>query len=236
MGNPQEYADDELYGIAVGPDYTLIPARYDELYEKAACKGADTEKWFAGTYKGPNRQVGESSLKSDAVKVCHRCPVKKLCADFAIETQPLYGVYAGRPACDWKRVVDGKEMRRTCYRCGRRRLDKFFTEPDVPVCVDCLVLPPDEDLADMMKDLSFDEVVAFTGAEANAVYDAKRRLMLKGLLPPTPWGRKGGRPRTCPSDWDMLELFDANVPSSALARWWGVSVTTVYYHRRRLAS
>jgi hypothetical protein len=229
-----ELYDDEPYGIAVGPAYTEIPQRYAELYEKAACKGGDVAKWFTGTYKGPNRQVGEASLNAEAVKVCHRCPVKKLCGEFAIETEPPFGIYAGRPACDWKRVVDGKPMRRTCDRCGRRRMDRFFPDAETPICIECLNLPPDDELVELFDDLPDDAIGDVLGLDGRDVYRVKMRLLAKGRLP-VRWS-KGGRPRIVPSDWELMGLFDRNLSLTDLASLLGVARSTVHYHRRRLAS
>lgn len=54
----------------------------------AACRDHPADDWF------PN--AGESAKRERAVRICrHECPVIAQCAEYALRTQPPFGVWGG---------------------------------------------------------------------------------------------------------------------------------------------
>jgi len=53
--------------------------------EHAACKGIDTEVFFAETVEAIH----------EAQAICRDCPVKRECLDYAVEANCTFGVYGG---------------------------------------------------------------------------------------------------------------------------------------------
>ncbi|MGV9330187.1 WhiB family transcriptional regulator [Streptosporangium sandarakinum] len=54
------------------------------------CLEEDPELFFPVSFEGPGREQCEQ-----AKAVCNRCPVKRRCLDYALNTQQMYGVWGG---------------------------------------------------------------------------------------------------------------------------------------------
>lgn len=106
----------------------------DPIWQFAECKGEDTERWFAR----------EIETARGAAKICHGCPIRQVCLDYAIETEEV-GIWGGMPlgmeiegisgvrlervvraSCprghlyDGVKVVSGRKLR-TCSICQSER-------------------------------------------------------------------------------------------------------------------
>jgi hypothetical protein len=61
------------------------------------CQESDPELFFAGTDEMPRGW-------QDAVKLCKTCPVRALCAAYAVEAEEVYGVWGGLTANQRKQI------------------------------------------------------------------------------------------------------------------------------------
>lgn len=57
---------------------------------QALCKEVDPELFYA--------EKGEWATTFEAKKLCHRCPVRAQCLEFALETNEAFGVWGGLTA------------------------------------------------------------------------------------------------------------------------------------------
>ena len=226
-------ADEKRYPF---PVVTITnPDKYRDLATRGRCVGGDPEIWFSGTYGHPNRDPGEQALNPKAQAACKTCPVRELCWEYAVETAPDYGVWGGRPASDAKAFREGRRMRRTCERCGRRRMDKFYPDDVMTICVDCLYLPPDDDLEDMMREASDAELRDILDVTAKTLEAVKQRMDAEGLdVGSVNRWKRSGRDRLLPGDNELREAFLAGRAVKDIAAEWGVWNTTVYAHKYRL--
>lgn len=68
--------------------------------QHAACASSDVDLWTKG-------QVGKHQLEA-ARRVCDACPVWQDCFDYALETQPTFGVWAGFRSDEFVRAASGR--------------------------------------------------------------------------------------------------------------------------------
>lgn len=54
-------------------------------WPRAACSGADTERWF------PSGEV----IPADVADICGACPVRQDCLEYALADSELKGIWAG---------------------------------------------------------------------------------------------------------------------------------------------
>lgn len=54
--------------------------------ERAACAGEDTDLWFVDQHDGPY---------TEARRICKRCPVRRECLAYAVETGADSGMWGG---------------------------------------------------------------------------------------------------------------------------------------------
>jgi WhiB family transcriptional regulator, redox-sensing transcriptional regulator len=65
-----------------------------EWLPRAACRGANTEQWFpSGNFTPP-----------EVARICERCPVHKLCLEYAVADPELKGIWAGTSERDRARL------------------------------------------------------------------------------------------------------------------------------------
>ncbi|MGP3913530.1 WhiB family transcriptional regulator [Nonomuraea sp. 10N515B] len=57
---------------------------------RAACLDLDPELFFPISLEGPSQSQVER-----AKSVCHRCPVREPCLEYALATRQAYGVWGG---------------------------------------------------------------------------------------------------------------------------------------------
>lgn len=69
---------------------------------EAACRGADANLFF-GPQNEP-RDVKEAR-EQKAKAVCHTCPVREVCLEFAIATREPYGVWGGMNEIERRRAA-----------------------------------------------------------------------------------------------------------------------------------
>jgi WhiB family transcriptional regulator, redox-sensing transcriptional regulator len=75
------------------------------LWEQAACQTADPELFFP--VAGGGAGVAEIAR---AKAVCSRCPVRRQCLDYAIETGQAHGVWGGTTV-DERRAIASRRRR-----------------------------------------------------------------------------------------------------------------------------
>lgn len=72
---------------------------------RAACRGADTEAFFA--------DVGHAAAVRVARRVCEACPVRAECLAYALELGELYhGVFGGLSPDERRELATGRPRRR----------------------------------------------------------------------------------------------------------------------------
>lgn len=81
--------DDFLVGIVHGRDV--------EWQDQASCSGLDVNDFF------PER--GESSR--DAKRICSRCPVRRPCLSYAVDTQTRFGIWGAKSERERRRIAAG---------------------------------------------------------------------------------------------------------------------------------
>jgi WhiB family redox-sensing transcriptional regulator len=81
----------------------------------AICRGADPDLFFPIG----NASSGPTLMQTDAAKaVCHRCPALDQCLDWALDADPVEGVWGG---------TTGAERRAMRRRAARQ--DRTVTKP-----------------------------------------------------------------------------------------------------------
>ncbi|MEW9551654.1 WhiB family transcriptional regulator [Nonomuraea sp. NPDC050783] len=73
---------------------------------RAACRDLDPELFFPISVEGPSRSQVEQ-----AKTVCHGCPVRRPCLDYALSTCQAYGVWGGTDP-DQRRELSSAAARR----------------------------------------------------------------------------------------------------------------------------
>lgn len=143
----------------------------DPRWERAACKGRETELWFAT----------DLDRARTAVRVCNACPIKDLCFDYAIENDE-YGIWGGHAMGGMKieglrgvplgRVISSvcRSFVKVCPRC--KRLNKKNSD-DYPLFT--FKRPVDEERNQRIRDLyaagtSVREIINQTNLSPRQVY------------------------------------------------------------------
>jgi WhiB family redox-sensing transcriptional regulator len=70
------------------------------MWAEAKCIGIDTEIFF------------DKTLEPAAIKICSKCPIKLLCAEYAIRNDEQYGVWGGLTETDRTKIRTVKNSRR----------------------------------------------------------------------------------------------------------------------------
>ena len=77
---------------------------------EAACRGLDPETWFPEQGKDSRLRSKHPRTTMKAVtrlaqRICEDCPVKRECADYAIDTDSRYGIWGATTAPDRTRIT-----------------------------------------------------------------------------------------------------------------------------------
>lgn len=67
----------------------------------AACRGLDPNLWFPGRWEGP----ADFKTAAEARAICHQCPVRQECADYAVETNQEFGIWGGVSRRTRKQII-----------------------------------------------------------------------------------------------------------------------------------
>lgn len=95
--------------VGAAPRNTYTPETPD--YSRAACIGHDPELWFPD----PTDVLGTS----EAVEICHNCPVKQACLAHAMREEPAggrHGIRGGLTPEERRKLSGGTKA---CPDCGR---------------------------------------------------------------------------------------------------------------------
>ena len=91
-------------------EYTLYATSIDkedfDWFEKANCKGTDTENYFI--------ERGES-YPPELTRVCNRCPVKSECLDFAFKYQTV-GFWGGTSELDRRQMKRARKINGSAFK------------------------------------------------------------------------------------------------------------------------
>lgn len=92
---------------------------YTELMEAAAEEGelgcwSNPDAWYPDMYENPKGFYHEKEI---AVKLCNACPIKALCAAYAIVSEEQYGIWGGTTPRD-----------RALMRNGNKRYPASFSQ------------------------------------------------------------------------------------------------------------
>jgi WhiB family redox-sensing transcriptional regulator len=96
------------------------------VWALAACLRYDPDWWF------PSSKAGDSPVH--AKRVCHGCPVRQACEDYAVPRAELHGIWGGLSPLERARLRGDREVpgvdecvcgcfeveHRTVFRVGRR--------------------------------------------------------------------------------------------------------------------
>lgn len=77
-------------------DFMKVAAEVGEL----AC-WSNPDAWFPDMYENPRGWDHERQL---AIKLCNACPIRDLCAKYAIEANEPYGIWGGTSPADRKLI------------------------------------------------------------------------------------------------------------------------------------
>lgn len=96
--------------------------RLAEQKPAVECTEADPSYWFADPFD--EDEPGGKSERAIAITICNRCPLRKACADFAMQENIEYGIYGGmmpqqRKAYKDKRASGIRERERLFGSGGR---------------------------------------------------------------------------------------------------------------------
>lgn len=72
----------------MSPEGNVIPIIH--WSRRSSCLTEDPELFFPVSFEGPGRAQYER-----AKAVCHRCPVRLRCLEYALSTHQMYGVWGG---------------------------------------------------------------------------------------------------------------------------------------------
>lgn len=75
----------------VAPKYMLPEALDVPKFQNASCVGSPTDWWFP--MQGQTRRQQHGTLK--AMKICHDCPEKRKCLNFALDNPQVQGIWGG---------------------------------------------------------------------------------------------------------------------------------------------
>ena len=81
------YRNQHTARAAADPNFASEPDR--------ACAGADPEIFFPGTNHKP----------TEALDLCHTCPHQQACLDFALDTEQMFGIWAGTTPDDRRAMI-----------------------------------------------------------------------------------------------------------------------------------
>jgi WhiB family redox-sensing transcriptional regulator len=85
-------------------DVSRLPAPVSEHYEwqlRGLCRGSDVNTFFLPEgVRGPRKARREREAKA----ICRQCPVRDLCAAFALSTREAYGVWGGMTPEERERI------------------------------------------------------------------------------------------------------------------------------------
>lgn len=66
--------------------------------EDAACAGHDPELWFPKSTASPR-----------TVAICHGCPVRHACLDYALRTRQRHGIWGGLTINQRRRILEHRQ-------------------------------------------------------------------------------------------------------------------------------
>lgn len=69
--------------------HDLLGITTNQWMNDAACAGYETDLWFPDSYKSQRTRVKE------ALKICHTCPVRSQCLEFALDNEEEFGIWGG---------------------------------------------------------------------------------------------------------------------------------------------
>jgi WhiB family transcriptional regulator, redox-sensing transcriptional regulator len=83
-------------------------------WSRAACSTSDPELFFPISSSGPARhQVAR------AKKICGRCPIQRVCRDYAVDAGPVQGIWGGTTEEERQAL---RNRRRRAATFGQRKL------------------------------------------------------------------------------------------------------------------
>lgn len=63
--------------------------------DRAACAGSDTDFWYP-TLTDTATNGGPNALVAAARAICHRCPVRTDCLEYALTRNETHGIWGGK--------------------------------------------------------------------------------------------------------------------------------------------
>jgi WhiB family redox-sensing transcriptional regulator len=76
---------------------------------RGACRGEDPALFFAPSHI--ERKEERDSREAGAKSICHRCPVRADCLDYAIDTREGHGVWGGLNELERRALIRELERR-----------------------------------------------------------------------------------------------------------------------------
>jgi WhiB family redox-sensing transcriptional regulator len=94
---------------AEGANYTRVPGIEDTDWQaRALCRDHDPE-----IFHPQGIQLQAKSM--EAIRICHECPVEKICGEWALAKGEKFGVWGGMSEIDRDALIRG-QRRRHYYR------------------------------------------------------------------------------------------------------------------------
>jgi WhiB family redox-sensing transcriptional regulator len=74
----------------------------------AACRGEDSSLFFAPNYfeKREEKEAREARAKV----ICHRCPVRDLCLEYALKIREPHGIWGGLNEFERRQLLRGRSL------------------------------------------------------------------------------------------------------------------------------
>ena len=89
-----------------------LSARWSEDWQyAAACRGEDAAHFFAPNYFEKRRE--KDAREARAKRLCHVCPVRESCLEYALETRETHGVWGGMNETERRGLLRERERART---------------------------------------------------------------------------------------------------------------------------
>ncbi|MFF7534899.1 WhiB family transcriptional regulator [Streptomyces bobili] len=159
------------------------------------CRTTDPELWFSRS----------SSERSLAVALCRECPVRRACAQYALDNPELRGVWGGTTAADRRSFRDGRPWRfdeqgRLRLECGSEDAYRSHFGYREQPCEACRAAHEEHITADRRRRLLAEHALADGGSTVG--YWLHRRL----------------GERSCAACLEAVQAQQALVPSRAARR------------------
>lgn len=166
--------------------------------DEAACLGMNQDYFFL--------EQGSSTSSDRAKAICAQCPVISDCLDYALDTNPQYGIWAGMSLRERRHYVAGKplpmfsEPRCRVEGCDRRHRARGYCDlhyqrwardgdPETARPSGRQRLIDWDELAEL-DDMTSSEVAAMLGVSASTVRYNRRELAAAGSLGSGPRSRR----------------------------------------------